>query len=565
MDFNRSLGDEGPLPGAAVRLNIYGQDSGVSGRDYVENTGYGFAPSLALGLGTPTRIFVGASYESQDNLPDSGVPAAGVGEGLFLDPAGAPNVLIPVQSPIPGDITDNFYGFAKHDYERVITRSALVRIEHDITPDVRLSNQTKVGDARRDSISSFIANAAAYDPGTGLVTIRRGRSVTDNTVISNQTNLVTSFDTGSVAHDLNVGLELSRESQFSPTYTALTNAGTQDIENPDPGATPIGDPTRAPNSPFSKGRIDTASIHLFDTLHLTDKLMLNLGGRLEHYQVKGSSLAADTTLPLDTTPVRLEGSDTLFSYKAGIVYKPAPNGSLYAAYGNSFTPPGTNFTLSSQAGNANDPAVDPQEAHNYEVGVKWEFFESRLSTSLAFFRSINENVATNLGTTAVPNFVYDTEQRTEGVELGISGRITPEWLVYGGIAYMESETSSQNAANGADLRFTPKISANLWTTYALFKNFTIGGGVQYSESVSRSTSGTVSGSTTNPADSYVVAEVPSYWVFNALAEYAVTKNIAVRLNVNNLFDEDYYRINNNGGRFYPGASRTFVLSAAFKF
>ncbi len=60
--------------------------------------------------------------------------------------------------------------------------------------------------------------------------------------------------------------------------------------------------------------------------------------------------------------------------------------------------------------------------------------------------------------------------------------------------------------------------------------------------------------------------MPSYWLFNVLASYPVTKNITVRLNVNNLFDEEYTQsFNNNGGRFSPGAPRAYLLSADFAF
>ena len=566
LDVNQSLAAD-RIQGAALRLNLYGQDSGVPGRDHAENTGWGAAPSLAFGLGSPTRLLLAGAYNAQDNLPDTGVPAAGLRDGLYRDPDGASTVLVPAESPVAGDISHHFYGFADHDYETITARSALARIEHDFTPDTRFGNQTKVAGTDRDALTSYIQNPAAFNENTDLVTVRRLRSVSDNQILSNQTNLTTSFDAGPVVHDLSAGLELSRETQFNPLYTAA-NAGTASITDPDAHRDPSFTPARVANGAFNKARIDSAALYAFDTLHLTEKVLLNVSGRLEHYDSEFSSLVAPTG-PVPNPPVvRLDGSDTLFSYKTGIVFKPRPEGSLYAAYGNSFTPPGATFTFSTQAGNANDPATEPQEAHNYEVGVKWEFFEKRLSTSLAFYRSINENVATNLGTTAAPNFTYDKEQRSEGVEFGVSGRITPEWLVFGGIGYIETETASRSDAStdGADLRYTPKVSASLWTTYALFKKLTIGGGAQYTETVSRSTTTTTSGSTAvNGYDTYVAIEVPSYWVFNALAEYAITENVSLRLNVNNVFDEEYYRLNNNGGRYYPGASRTYVLSADFRF
>ena len=61
---------------SAFRLNVLWQDRGVPGRDEVEHESRAVAPSLALGLGTPTRVTLGAQIMRQDNLPDYGIPGA---------------------------------------------------------------------------------------------------------------------------------------------------------------------------------------------------------------------------------------------------------------------------------------------------------------------------------------------------------------------------------------------------------------------------------------------------------------------------------------------------------
>lgn len=576
LDVNRTLGADA---NAAFRLNMFGEDSGVSGRDVTGGQSWGVAPSFAAGLGTPTRVIFRANYEEQDNIPDSGVPAVAVASGLYLDranvpalPTGSIDPLVPVSSPLTRDIMGNFYGLDS-DYERVTQRGASVRFEHDYTPDLKLTNQTKVADTERDALTTFLTSGAAYNATTNRVGVTRSRVVTDNQIVSNQTNVAAAFDTGPVAHAFSAGLELSRETQYRPTYTAPTAANlaaiSADVYNPDPSrpVTAAHFPTRAPNNPFNDARIDTAAIYAFDTLELHKKLLLNLSGRLERYKNDYASLAADTTAPFNVTPVKMQGEGDLFSWKSGLVFKPVPAGSFYVAYGTSSTPPGTSFTLSTTAGNANNPATDPQEAENYEVGVKWNFFENRLSTSLAAYQSVNGNIATNIGTTAAPVIVYDQERRTEGLEFGVSGRITPEWLVFGGVGLIDSEIDSPSTAatDGSGLRFTPRVSGSLFTTYALTRRLTIGGGAEYSESVTRSNNSTVNGSISNTTDSYVLLEAPDYWLFNALAAYALNDHLTVRLNVNNLLDEEYYRLNNNGGRIFPGSTRTWVLSADYAF
>jgi len=564
LDYNQSL-DKSPVAGTAFRLNIMGQDSGVPGRDVAENTGWGVSPSLALGLGTPTRVTIAGAYNSQDNIPDSGMPAVALPDTpLYSDPIGASTTLVPYTSPFGAIDQSNFYGL-DGDYEHILNRSLTVRVEHDLTPDLKLSNQTKLVATDRDALVSYIQSGTSFDPAAPAasnVTLRRIRTQTDNKMLSNQTNLTASLETGPVSHDLSTGLDLSRETQFSPTWTAVNGPSTS-LTNPDPSRPVLAGqtPTLAANNPYARAQIDTAALYAFDTVHLTKKLLLNLSGRLEHYKADFTTL---TSAPLFT---RLKADDTLFSWKSGLVFKPVPAGSLYVAYGTGFTPPGTTFSVSTTPGNANNPATEPQESNNAEIGVKWDFFDSRLSTSLAFYRSENNNVAVNIGTVPAPVIVYDTRQISEGVEFGVSGKITPEWLVFGGLGYIQARTESPSTptTDGADLRYTPRLSGNLWTTYALPFHLTIGGGAQYSESVSRSNNTTVAGSATNATEGISAIEVPDYWLFNALAAYEVNKHLTIRLNVNNVFDQFYYRLNNNGGRYYAGSPRTYVLSADFTF
>ena len=560
IDTNVALG-QSPIPGTAFRLNLMAQDSGVPGRDYVENTSTGIAPSLALGLGTPTRLVLSASYVEQHNRPDSGMPVA------FL-PGN------PVGATLPGGPVDqsNFYG-SKGDYEDVNSFGITGRVEHDLTPDSRVQNQTRYAKTDRKAMTTYIGSNAYTSPN---VSARRIVNESENEIFSNQTNFTTKFDTGFLTHDLSTGLDATHESQYTPTYQTVLPSGAvfpgasvldPDLitngNNPDPNR-PITIPGRAGNGAFSEAEIDTVAVYVFDTVHITERFLVNGSIRAERYWMTGTSLAApSTTTPVPTT-FQAKTSDDLYSWKVGAAYKPRPNGTIYAAYGNSQTPPGTNFTFSSTAGNANDPGVEPQEAKNYEVGTKWEFLDARLSTNLAVFRSVNTNVATDVGAPGFPVIVYDAEQQVDGIELGVSGKITKEWLVFGGFSWLDttnttSSSAAPSAGTGADLRFTPKYSGNLWTTYALPFHLTIGGGAQYSESVARSTS-----TTAVPTGTTVVG-APSYWVFNALLAYEVNKNLTVRLNVNNLFDEEYYRINNGGGRYYPGATRSYVLSADFKF
>ena len=567
------------IKGAAVRVAAMWQDGGVPGRDFVENKSWGIAPSLALGLGTPTRFTLAASYTKQDNLPDSGLPIVAVPGGAVL-PVGVPVLAGPVSQK-------NFYGLANADYDHITAKGLTARLEHDFGPELKLNNQTRLATNDRDALNTYIQNSAitvttfaattvpvnpatgavppaytSYVPATASITPRRIRTQQENEILSNQTNLTAAFATGSLGHTLSSGVEFTRETQFTPTWQAV-GAPSANLYAPDArrAVTLEQIPYLPSNRPYTDARTDTAAAYAFDTIKILSKLSFNGSVRLEHYKTKYTSLAAATLAAPTPVVVPLTVDGDLLSWKTGFVFKPRPNGSLYVAYGNAFTPAGTGFALSATANNQNNPNLDPQETQNFEIGTKWDFLKERLSTSLAFYRSKNLN---GVSTDAVTGLVtQDISQTVEGVEFGISGKFTERWLVFGGFGYIDSKyeaAGTTSAANdGASLRFTPRLSGNLWTTYILPMGLTLGGGAQYSESVVRSTANGIT--STSPS----LASVPSYWVVNLMADYAVSKNVSLRLNVNNVADEKYFRLNNNGGRYYPGTARSFVLTANLKF
>jgi catecholate siderophore receptor len=551
LDINQPL-DKSPIEGTAFRVNALWQDGGVVGRDYVENSSWGLSPSLALGLGTPTRITIAATLIEQENVPDSGLPIVAVPGGPLLPPT-VPALTAPVDQ-------ENFYGLADSDFENVEQQRVTAKIEHDFTPDLKLTQQFTALGTDRDARTTYIQSSAIsgtnplYFPADQTVVPRNLRAQQHNEIYASLTNLFTRFATGSITHELSSGIDLTREKQRTPTWVAV-NTPTTSLFSPNPNRIPTELAARAGNGAQSSAQVDTAAFYVFDTIRLSPKWLINGSVRLDHYKIDYLTVAntgSRTELGLN---------DDLLSWKAGVVFKPVSAGSLYAAYGNSLTPPGSGFALSSAATNQNNPLFDPQETHNFEAGVKWDFFKSALSTNLAVYRSETLNgVSTDALTGQI---TQDIEQIVQGVEFGVSGKLSARWLVFGGIGYTDSElkaAGTTSAANdGAGLRFTPRLSGNLWTTYILPFGLTIGGGARYSDSVSRSTANSVA--VTNPTLVYV----PSFWVFDAMAEYALTKNTSLRLNAYNLADEDYFRLNNNGGRYYPGAPRSWQLTAVVKF
>lgn len=311
----------------------------------------------------------------------------------------------------------------------------------------------------------------------------------------------------------------------------------------------------------------TRAVYAFDSITLLPALILNLGIRYEEF-------ASKVTLPVagDTRPV-VRRKDDFVTYQAGVIFKPTPDTSLYASYATSATPPNSLIgegqegnALGTVAGAAGQAAIDAlrvERSKSYEVGAKVDLFGARLALTAALFRTetTNARVTSDVGTVA-----FVGERRVEGVELGFNGRITPEWNVFGGYTYLDARivdggftafvlpagggiaarTVLEPSVNtGKRFPQTAKHSATLWTNYD-FGRFDIGGGAFYTSRVfggyadNRFVQGTGAAATVVPATVTIARSVPSYLRFDARAGVALTDNIQLSVNAQNLTDKRYF-------------------------
>ncbi len=541
VDLNRATSAS-----SAVRVNAMTQGGGVSGRDEVENNGYGFALSAAFGLGTPTRFYLYTQSMRQNNVPDGGVPTVGL-PGFY-------NVDAALRSGTRVD-PKNYYG-SHSDYEKVSADMITGKIEHDFGGGTVLRNITRYGKSNIDRILTGVnaPTAVTADPATWTVARTRQALLQDNEIFTNQTNVTTEFTTGSIQHSLTSGLDIMLEKQFSTGFTAPDAASitAANLYNPNQN---VGLPRPTRSGANTDGSTTTTAVYTSDTLKLGERWLLNGGIRLEHY---------NTTTALSTGT--LAKRDNLFSWKTGAVYKPASNGSIYAAYANSLTPPGSaNFALSASTtstNNVNSPALDPQETKSIEFGTKWDVLQKKLSLTVALYRIDNTNEVTQLDP-VTNTFAQFGKRRVEGIELGALGQLTNAWQLSAGMATMSTKVlagSTGNSSAGAATRWSPDLTATVWSSYKLTPEWTLGGGGRYVSEQKRVIDPGAALSSQN------MPSIPAYWVADAMTSYQLTKHVSLQLNVYNLFDKFYINtLNNNGARYTPGAPRWGMLSANMQF
>ncbi|OZI32709.1 TonB-dependent siderophore receptor [Bordetella genomosp. 1] len=560
LDWNRRIGET-----SAVRVNLMGLDAGKPGRDRVEERRWGVAAALGWGLGTDTRVYLDVLHVKQDNRPDGGVVTVGLpgyrapGRALrFLDE----------EAPAP---STNFYGLAS-DRDRSTTDRLTLRLEHAIGADATVRNITRWSRTQQDYVvSSFMAGVRnlVIDPDSDRPswTMTRMFNQKDlvNRLLSNQTNLTARISTGALVHDLSAGVEFTRERQVS--YGRTT---------PNPIPVSVYQPDSSPHVPRGtrtgadgRGTTDTYALYAFDTITLSPAWQINGGVRLDRYRTAyrsamgcgGTGRGAvachglRTGTPVTNVDERISG--TLLNWKLGAMYRLTPVGNVYANFAVSQQPPGgANFQLAHAGNSANRTDFAPQKAQTVELGTKWDVLERRLLLTAAVFRTrvFNEVVAESDGT-----YSQNGEKRVQGLELSASGNLTDDWSVNAGFTVQDATVDKGPAVandGSRNIGYTPRHAFSGWTQYRLPHGFRIGAGVRYVGTRERGRDGAIG------TPDYARA----YWVFDAMAGYAVSKHLDFQLNVYNLFDTAYVAsINKSGYRYFPGAPRSFLLTAKLRY
>lgn len=547
-DLNKKINET-----TAVRVNLMGENSDGIGRDWVKNEKWAAALSAGFGLGTDLRFFLDYLHVDQDNVNDGGIPTIGL-KGFNANN----NVNL---APLAGYLnsnkvnTSNYYG-APEDFDDVLADMVTARVEYDLSDKTRINNTTRWGKTEHQYLTTFSGNSFtsvdANNPNLYQVSASNNSGDTENEILTNQTNLITSFNTGSFKHDLSTGVEFTREKMKSFGWNKASS-GTSNLFNPQ-GTVHSTLGTRKP-ADDTDGQMDTYSAFVFDTIKLSPKFSVNGGVRLDYYELEGFA----------ANHVEFKNDDTLFNWKVGALYKPAENGSLYVNYAVQQQPPGT-VTGGDGIGNLNaltapgNGQIDPQKIKTAEVGTKWEFLNQRLLLTGALFKTEVTNEVEKDG-----DLYYQTGKKSvEGVELGVIGNLNDNWQITAGYTHQDTKINnlsrvSSNQLVSADgsneMPFTPTDAFTLWTTYSLDK-WSIGSGARYTGEMKKNKDGNTAGP----------AVLPDYWIIDSMISYQATPNLGVQFNLNNVFDKDYIGSINRGGlRYIPGTERNFRLTLNYKF
>jgi len=538
VDGNVVIGEK-----IGVRINAMKQGGEIPGRDGVKVDRLGFAPSITFGLGMPTRATLSYSLIRNRDTPDQGFP--------FVNNAH------PERDTPPKAKRENFYGRRGVDFRDSYAHQTTLLLEHDFDNGFQARNVTRHSDTRNHYLftrPSFdncgVGNTtAACDPGNPDAQFRRDDRARwrSSQSLVNQTDLTGTFDTGFIRHTFTAGIELGKENIWNRAMGNLPGRSHDSFQHPNSHGH-----TRPPidyGPKLKAGEIETSAFFLFDTMQLNEQFSVNYGLRYDDY---------DVTAYTNTGRRGNSRSDSLFNYQLGVVYKPVHYGSIYLSYGTSSNPSGENL---GQAGGADgaagaggvNPGLAPEKTRSIELGTKWDVLDEKLSLTAALFETKKTDARSQDPVSG--NVELQGENRVRGVELGAAGSITPQWDIWAGYTWMDPKVLKYRSGgtdfDGKRMKFIPKRSASLWTTYRIIPEFTLGGGVTYMGM--------------RYANDRNSLEMPSYTRYDAMARYDINKNFALQLNANNLTNARLYDGSHVGLFYHVGPGRSYMLTATYRY
>jgi catecholate siderophore receptor len=313
-------------------------------------------------------------------------------------------------------------------------------------------------------------------------------------------------------------------------------------------AVPLSDPTTSLPVEFraaatdanNRGVATVAALYAQDQLTLSPHVQIILGLRYDNFAVDLTDHRTETVL---------SSRDGLLSPRAAVIYKPIVPVSLYASFTRSYLPRAgeqlASLSLTTQA-------LEPETFRNVEVGAKWEP-RPTLAFTAALYRLDHGNVVVRDANDPTISYLVDAERST-GLELEMSGQLMPRWTVQGGYALQDGEITRSLSATvlaGSRLAQVPRHSFSLWNRYEVTDRVGVGLGV------------------ISMSDRFVATDnsvvLPAFTRVDSAVFFAITRQVRAHVNVENLFDTDYYWAAHSNNNLAPGSPRAVRFAVTTKF
>lgn len=499
---------------SALRVNaFYEQLDGH--RDFYSGERYAINPYLAFQFGD-WQLGLSYEYIKDDRTTDRGNPALACTQPC-------------TPAPLEG-FRDAFFGVPGVNETGFEAHVAKARLDGQLAPGLDWSTTVLYGDYDKFYTNVYPRGAATSPTGTVAIEGYTDPTTRENFIV--QSNLVWEAALGGLDNTILFGVEYADQASTNARRNAVLSNTTVDLTN-------IVYPTvtfPALNR-SSASDVEVFSAYLQDQIKFGDVVELVLGLRYDRFAITGTDFQPNPDRPFART-------DDKVSPRVGLILKPQDNISLYASYSQSFLPRSGDQFLNLSTVNE---ALTPEEMTNYEIGGKWDI-RPDLNLTVALFQLDRTN--TSVPVPGVPGSAFLNDTRTRGLEVGLAGRILPQWQVSGGYTYQDAHRRNDDSIR---LGQVPEHQIALWNRVELTGGFGIGLGVVHQSSQ-------FAAIRTAPT----VTRVPGFTRFDAALYWDVNDRFSVQANIENVFDESYFSDAHNTNNISTGAPINARLTARLK-
>ncbi|OUY07690.1 TonB-dependent siderophore receptor [Acinetobacter populi] len=274
------------------------------------------------------------------------------------------------------------------------------------------------------------------------------------------------------------------------------------------------------------------SIFAATRLHLNDDFKLIIGGNFVNAKSDGESYNASVYYDVNK-----------FSPYTGITYNFSPEYTGYLSYTSIFRP-----QTATNEGKVNDPI----EGESYELGVKSAWLDGQLTSTLAIFRTEENNYPLRTSDNPFNHDVPTTDMRAQGVEVGLTGALTDHL----NLSFGFTQFSLKDLKNGGDARtYNPTQTINLSTTYTIpqVPALKVGAALRYQNDTEQYFS-----------DIDATIHQDAYALVDLMASYDVNKHLTIQANGYNVTDKKYLNSFAYGQAFY-GEPANYSVALKFKY
>ncbi|RMF11125.1 MAG: TonB-dependent siderophore receptor [Alphaproteobacteria bacterium] len=520
----------GVTQNAAFRLNAFYEELD-NHRDFYGGERFGVNPTFAFRVTPDTDVLLSYEYVDDDRVVDRGVPSQVVADG--------PNV------PLKG-FDKMFFGSPDENLTTLQAHIVRARVDHVFTDFLRGNITLQYADYDKLYQNLFANSAVTVTNGTfPEVELDGYQDFTDRQNLIIQANFISEFQTGSVGHTVLFGAEYGDQDTSNSR-----NDNVFDVNGSDRLVVAFSDPLNIPDFSFSnlvrdrKSEVRFTSVYLQDQIDVTDWLKLVGGVRFDRFDIEVLDFIEQSDG--DMIDGNFARVDEKFTPRLGAILKPAENISAYFSFSETFLPRSGDQFLTLDL---DTESTKPQSFQNTEIGFKWDI-RPDLSLTAALF-DLDRSSFTSVDPDDPGQLIVVEGSQTQGFELQLSGRITDWWSVSASYSYLDGKVRRVDGGgnDGNKTRQTPENMFSVWNDITVSDRIGFGIGATFQ-------------------DSYFVREdnsvkVPDYVRFDASAYYDVNDQIRLQINIENLFDEDYFpdaHSNNNISTGEPLNARFTIMS-----